>query len=39
MRNHRKITLFIEEIAPIFRGRFGFQAQYGFDRPAAMDGV
>jgi hypothetical protein len=31
--------LFIDEIAPIFRGRSGFEAQYGFDRPAALGGV
>jgi len=31
--------LFIDEIAPIFRGQVGFQAQYGFDRPAALGGV
>jgi hypothetical protein len=34
-----KMGLFIDEIAPIFRERSGFEAQYGFDRPAALGGV
>jgi hypothetical protein len=33
------LHLFIDEIAPISGVRAGFEAQYGFDRPAALDGV
>jgi hypothetical protein len=35
----RKIGLFIDEIAPIFREQPGFEAQYWFDRLAALGGV
>jgi hypothetical protein len=38
-KKRQKMGLFIDEIAPIFRGRSGFEAQYGFDRPAALGGV
>jgi hypothetical protein len=37
--NASKMGLFIDEIAPIFREPSGFEAQYGFDRPAALGGV
>jgi hypothetical protein len=33
------LRLFIDEIAPIFGVGTGFEAQYGFDRPAALGGV
>ena len=35
LENASREALFFDENAPIFRERFRFEAQYGFDRPRA----